>query len=176
MTGSSLDGVPAGTRLFLDSPIFLYVFAGASTECRTLLKRCEEHVVAGVTSVVVMAEVCHRLMAMEAVDRGLMPRAAVGRRLRARPDVVRQLTASREYLKRIPLMGIGVLPLDVGLSMRAAEVRAKTGLLTNDSILVATMRDAGVTAMATADHDFDRVEGITVYRPTDLGAATPALA
>jgi predicted nucleic acid-binding protein len=176
MTGWSLDAVPAGTRLFLDSPIFLYVFAGASAECRVLLKRCEEHVVVGVTSVVVMAEVCHRLMAMEAVDRGLMPSGAAGRKLRGRPDVVRQLKAYREYLDRIPLMGIDVLPLDVGLFMRAADIRAETGLLTNDSIIVATMRDVGVTGIATADRDFERVDGIAVFRPTDLGAAAPALA
>lgn len=168
MTGSSLDAVAAGTRLFLDSPVFLYVFAGASEECRVLLRRCEEHQVAGVTSVVVMAEVCHRLMAMEAVAKGFMPPGAVGRKLRGRPDVVRQLEAYREYLERIPLMGIDVLPLDIGLSMRAADVRAETGLLTNDSIIVATMRDAGVTAIATGDRDFERVEGIQVFRPTDL--------
>ena len=176
MTGSSLDAVAVGTRLFLDSPIFLYVFSGSSADCRALLARCEERLVAGVTSVVVMTEVCHRLMAMEAVAKGLMPPAGAGRNLRSRPDVVRRLTDYREYLERIPLMGVDVLPLGIGLLMRAADVRAETGLLTNDSIVVATMRDAGVTAIATADRDFERVDGLQVYRPTDLGSAAPALA
>jgi uncharacterized protein len=176
MTGSSLDAVTPGTRLFLDSSIFLYVFAGSSVECRVLLRRCEEHLVSGVTSVIVMTEVCHRLMAIEAVSRGLMPPGGAGRKLRDRPDVVRQLTGYREYVERIPLMGINVLALDVGLFIRAADVRAEAGLLTNDSIIVATMKDAGVTAIATADRDFERVEGIRVFRPTDLGTAAPALA
>lgn len=176
MTGSSLESVPAGPRLFLDSPIFVYVFAGSSSECRRLLDRRENHVVAGVTSVVVMADVCYRLMAMDAVARGLMPRAAVGRRLRHRPDVVKQLTACQEFLERIPLIGIDVLPVDLGLSMRVGEGRAGTGLLTNDSLLVAAMRDAGITAPATAGRDFERASGIEIYHPTDLGEAAPALA
>jgi predicted nucleic acid-binding protein len=176
MTGSSLDAVQPGTRLFLDSPVLLYVFTGSSAQCRALLRRCGEHVIAGVTSVVVMAEVCHRLMAMEAVSAGFMPAGGAGRKLGSRPDVVRQLTAYREYLERSPLMGIDVLPLDVGLFMRTADVRTETGLLTNDSIIVATMRDAGVTAIATANCDFGRVDGLEVFRPTDLGSAAPALA
>ncbi len=73
-------------------------------------------------------------------------------------------------------MGIEVLPVDLGICLRAASVRAETGLLTNDSVIVATMRDGGVTAIATADADFERVEGLRVYRPTDLGSAVPALA
>ncbi len=176
MTGSSLDALPPGTTVFLDSPVLLYVFSASSAECRALLRRCEEHAITGVTSTVVMAEVCHRLMAFEALSKGLMPPGGVGRKLRSRPDVVRQLTEYREYLQRIPLVGIDVLPLDVRLFMGAADVRAETGLLTNDSIIVATMRDAGVSAIATADRDFERVEGIQVFRPTDLGAAAPALA
>ncbi len=64
-----------------------------------------------------------------------------------------------------------MLPVDLGRCLRAADVRAETGLLTNDSIIVATMRDAGLTAIATADGDFERVEGVQVYRPTDLGIA-----
>jgi predicted nucleic acid-binding protein len=176
MTGWKLDDLAQGTRVFIDSPVFLYVFAGSSASCRALLKNCEDQVVTAVTSTLVLTEVCHRLMAFEAASKGLMPPRAVGRQLRFRPDVVRQLTAYLEYLERIPLMGVDVLPLELGTFTRASDVRAATGLLTNDSIIVATMRDAGVTAIATADRDFERVEGITVYRPTDLGAAGPALA
>jgi hypothetical protein len=48
------------------------------------------------------------------------------------------------------------------------------GLLTNDSVIVATLRDAGVSAIATADRDFERVDGLQVFRPSDLDLAAPA--
>jgi predicted nucleic acid-binding protein len=176
MAGSNLDAVAPGVRLFIDSSVMLYVFSGASSECRRLLERCEDRSVSGVTSVLVLVDVCHRLMAMEAVSKGLIRPAGAGRALRNHPEIVRRLTVYREHLERIPVWGIDVLPLDTGLLMRAADVRAASGLLTNDSVIVATMADAGVNVIATADRDFERVEGLQVFRPTDLGSAGPALA
>jgi anaerobic selenocysteine-containing dehydrogenase len=56
-----------------------------------------------------------------------------------------------------------------GLTVRAsAEVRKAEGLLTNDSFIVAYMREQGLTKLATANGDFDRIDGIEVYKPTDL--------
>jgi predicted nucleic acid-binding protein len=76
----------------------------------------------------------------------------------------------------VPAWGIDVLPLDLGRSLRAASARETTGLLTNDAILLATMRDERMTAIATADLGFDRFGDLQVFRPTDLGAEAPALA
>jgi len=42
------------------------------------------------------------------------------------------------------------------------------GLLTNDSILVAAMREYGIFQIATNDRVFDTVAGITVFSPTDV--------
>jgi len=44
----------------------------ASPECRRLLERCEAGEVAGVTSVVAVVDVAHRLMMIEAVATGLV--------------------------------------------------------------------------------------------------------
>jgi hypothetical protein len=35
------------------------------------------------------------------------------------------------------------------------------------------MREQGLTQLATANGDFDRVGGMTIYKPTDLEEATP---
>ncbi len=90
--------------------------------------------------------------------------------------MVRQLRIYGVQATDIATFGIEILPADLGVSLRAAEFRERFGLLTNDSVIAATMRDAGVTAIATADRDFERVEGIQVYRPSDLGEASLALA
>jgi predicted nucleic acid-binding protein len=176
MTGLALEQVESGTRVFVDSSVLLYHFFRTSDQSRRFLRRCEERDCSGVTSVVVMLEVTHRLMAMEALASGLVPPGHAIRRLQERPDIVRRLSAYATQAAEIPAFGIEVLPADLGVCLRAADVRDRYGLLTNDSVIVATMRDAGVTAIATADRDFERVDGLQVFRPTDLDQASPALA
>jgi hypothetical protein len=51
MTSSTLDLVPAGHRVFVDSTIFIYHFTGASLACRVFLERCEREEVNAFTSV-----------------------------------------------------------------------------------------------------------------------------
>jgi predicted nucleic acid-binding protein len=176
MTTSTFEGVPAGGRVFLDAGVFIYHFCRESVQCRQLLERCEKGDILGVTSVVVVLEATHRLMMAEAVRAGHAVRTGVARKLREQPEVVRNLHEYRRQVESIPRWGIQVLPIDLGRCLRAADVRAEHGLFTNDSIIVATMRDVGVTAIATADRNFERVDGLRVFRPTDLGTAAPALA
>jgi predicted nucleic acid-binding protein len=176
MVRSTLDQVPRGSRVFLDAPIFIYHFAMVSMECRRLLQRCESGEVAGVTSVVVLNEVTHRLMMMEALHQGLVTPGGVARKLRDRPAIVRQLSEYRVQVASIPGWGIEVLPLDLAVCLRSVDVRSSSGLLTGDSLIVTTMRDQRMDAIATSDADFERVDGLQVFGPTDLGPAAPALA
>ena len=165
----TLDRVPPASRIFLDSTIFIYHATGASPQCRTLLERCEVGEVAGVTSVVVLAEVAHRLMLIEAMAIGLVPGKDVVKKLRARPDLVRRLHVYQEQIERIPLMGVDIIPLEVGTLLRSADIRREYGLLVNDSLVVATARGAGIGHLASADPDFGRVKDLKLYRPGDLG-------
>ena len=165
----TLDHVPSESRIFLDSTIFIYHASGASPQCRSLLERCEARDVVGVTSVVVLAEVAHRLMIIEAVATGLVSAKNVIKKLRARRDLVRRLHVYQEQVERIPLMGVDVVPLDVGTLLRSADVRRQYGLLVNDSLVVAAARGAGVEYLASADGDFSCVKELKLYRPADIG-------
>jgi predicted nucleic acid-binding protein len=164
----TLDGIPSASRVFLDSSIFIYHATGASPQCRVLLERCESGEVAGVTSTVVLAEVAHRLMTIEAVASGLVSGKDVVKKLRARPDLVSRLTVYQEQVERIPLMGIDVIPLDLATILRSADVRSRYGLLVNDSLVIAAARGAELETLASADADFGRVEDLRLYRPGDL--------
>ena len=106
MTGSTLDRVEQGTRVFIDSSVFLYHFFQASEQAKRLLRRCEDRDCAGFTSAAVLLEVAHRLMAMEAVNSGLLPPGRVVRRLQERPDIVRRLTRYSAQVAEIPACGI----------------------------------------------------------------------
>lgn len=50
----------------------------------------------------------------------------------------------------------------------ALALQRQHGLLTNDSLLVATALRAGVNRLATADPQFDGVTGLTVFKPDDV--------
>ncbi len=167
MAGWTLDDIPAGQRVFLDATVFIYHFVRASSQCRRLLERCERSELFGVTSVVTLAETAHRLMMIEAVADGHLAAGGVARKLRERPDIVSQLRRYNEAVESIAAWGVEVRALELGCCLRAAEVRATEGLLTNDSLIVSTMRDEGIDSIATADADFQRVGGLRVFRPTD---------
>lgn len=164
-----LDAVPSGTRLFIDSSIFIYHFTGASRDCRVLLERCEGGDVKGLTSVIVVAEVAHRLMMMEALARGLVRGTNLARKLRERPEVVRKLRVYQEQVERIPLMGIDVVPVDLKTLVRSAQLRNRYGLLMNDSLVATAAREEQVAALASADQDFGRIENLQLFQPADLG-------
>jgi predicted nucleic acid-binding protein len=58
-----------------------------------------------------------------------------------------------------------VLTISPDLLDVAAAVSQQNGLLPNDSLIVALMQANGLTNLASADPDFDRVPGITRYAP-----------
>lgn len=164
----TLDKVPAGAQIFVDSTIFIYHFTGASADCRKFLERCERGEVKGLTSVLVLAEVTHRLMTIEAVARRLVSAGNVVRKLREKPDVVRKLHVYQQQVECIPLMGIDVLSVDLKTLIRSAESRRTHGLLTNDALIATAARDLGPPHLASADPDFGRVLGLNLFRPSDI--------
>lgn len=174
MTGEGaklLSEIPSGTRVFLDATIFIYHFTGVSPSCRSLLARCEAGEVQGLTSAVAIAEVTHRLMTIEAVARSLVTPGNVAKKLRERPEVVRRLSLYQEQAEMIPWMGVDIVPLERRLLAIAAPLRTRYGLLTNDSILLATALDHDTVAFASADRDFERVDTVQLFGPEDLGEA-----
>lgn len=163
-----LRDLPAGARVFVDATIFIYHVTGLSRECRDLLERCEGGQVEGVTSTPVLAEVAHRLMMIEAVSRGLVEPGNVAMKLRARPAIVRKLELYQEQIDRIPMMGVDVRPVNVPSFHGSRIGRAAHGLMTNDSIVLASALEAGIDSIATADRDFRRAREVRTYEPGDL--------
>lgn len=164
----TLEEIPSRSRIFIDSTVFIYHFTAVSPACRKLLERCEAGDVRGLTSTAVLAEVAHRLMMSEAVAARLVTPGNLAKRLRARPEIVRELHRYDEQVQRIPLMGVEVVPLDLGTLIRSAEVRRQHGLLVNDSLVVAGVRETNAEGLASADADFGRVKALTVFTPDDL--------
>ncbi len=61
-----------------------------------------------------------------------------------------------------------LIPTTESIIRKAHAERQAAGLLTNDSIIVACMREYGVRFLASSDRDFQRVRGVSVFGPDDL--------
>ena len=171
----SLADLRDGDRVFIDANIFIYHFGGRSLECKAMLERCARRALLGYTSTLVLAAVLHRRMVAEAIATGVVTARTAVRKRAETPEIVKHLTQYQDDVRNIPHMHLTMLPLTLAIVQASAEVRQRDGLLTNDSFVVACMREQGLTHLATANGDFDRVGGLTIYKPTDLaGQDTPA--
>jgi predicted nucleic acid-binding protein len=91
--------------------------------------------------------------------------AGIVSKLKKHPADVQTLTDFRQSVETIPQFGVQVLPIENSLVLQALAISQQTGLLHNDSLIVAVMRFHGLTNLASVDTDFDRVPGITRYAP-----------
>ncbi|MEX2141595.1 MAG: type II toxin-antitoxin system VapC family toxin [Pirellulales bacterium] len=157
-----------GETVFLDANILVYHFAphpvfGQSSNA--LVRRIENQAIAGYTSTAVLSEVAHHLMTFEASS-VFGWTSKVVQRLRQDPAAVQQLTAFHQAIAKVPQLGIHVLTIAESLIESAALVSRQTGLLSNDALIVAVMRENGLTNLASNDADFDRVAGLVRYWPS----------
>lgn len=164
----TLEKIPSGETIFIDSSIFIYHFTGASLQCRQFLERCERNDAKGITSVLALAEVAHRLMMMEAMQAGVVAGNNLPRKLRGMPEAVKKLHLYQEQIEKIPLMGIHLIPVDATCLFQSIELRRKYGLLVNDSLIAASAILQSAAGIASADSDFARVAELSVFHPTDL--------
>ncbi len=168
MTAKSLSELPTGTRAFIDANIFIYHFIGASQQCKEFLARCERGEVFGATGVFIVLEVLHRLMMIEARVKKRVTSGDVVKKLRKKPHIVKQLSDYYEQAQSILEMDLEILPLSVEIIAASERYRREYGLLVNDSVTVALALNQGITALASADRDFERMEELVVYSPTDI--------
>ena len=162
-----LPNLPSGADVFLDANVFIYTFGGHSNDCRDLLRRCASEEVFGITTLDVINEVTHRLMLTEAVAKGVITKSNAAA-LQGKWRDVAKLTEYWTLTARIFGLNILIADSDEPRLHRAQTVRSNHGLLTNDSLILATMNEYGIDCLASRDGDFDHVSSLTIYKPSDI--------
>ncbi len=162
------DDLRQGEKIFIDANIFVYHFGEGSGECKHLLARCGREEIIGHTSTAILAEVLHRLMIVEAVKKGHIIQKNPVRRLKEHPEIIRKLSDYIDDVTKISQMNIKILTLTPKHIKISANIRQTEGLLTNDSLIVAVMKEAGLSKLATHDNDFDHIAWLQVYKPSDI--------
>lgn len=160
--------ISSGLELFVDSNTLVDYFAAHPVNgptCKVLFERIERQDVRGFSAAHILAEVSHRLMTIEACTLFGWPARQIVQRLRNHPQEIGKLSLFRRALDEVTLIGLEVLAVTKPAVSLAADVSRQFGLLTNDALTIALMRDQGLTHLASHDSDFDRVAGITRYAP-----------
>jgi predicted nucleic acid-binding protein len=157
-----------GENIFIDANIFVYNFGGQSVECKYLLLRCARGELTGYTLTSVLSEVLHRLMIAEAIQNSYISNKNPVRKLRENPEIIKKLTTYIRNVEKIAEMNISIVALTHDLVKKSAKIRQNEGLLTNDSIVVAAVKELGLSNLATNDNDFDQIKWLNVYKPSDI--------
>jgi predicted nucleic acid-binding protein len=163
----NLDDITNGSTVFIDTNVLLYARTGHSVRCRQLISRCNLGAVNGVISGFVVAEFCHRRMMQEAQAAG---RAASNpaKALAQKPEMVRQLSVYADDVRALLGGELALLEAEKTDFAVALELQRQFGLLTIDSVNLAVARRLGINEIATADSNYDHIQGLIVYKPEDL--------
>ena len=164
---SDLSSIPPGTNVLIDANIFVYGLTAQSTQCKTFLERCSTEEIFGITLFEVVHEATHVFMIAEGQAKGWYPSKGA-KYLENHPEKVKTLSDYWHNTERLLALNIVFLPMEKNVVAGAQTERVNAGLLTNDSIIAATMREYGISRIATRDNQFDSVRGIVVFSPTDV--------
>ncbi|MEX2093502.1 MAG: type II toxin-antitoxin system VapC family toxin [Pirellulales bacterium] len=163
-----LDDIPAGATVFVDSTILHYAFVhfeAATPQCIRLLQRVGKGELAACLTLPVLNDAVHKVMCSEAMERFNRPRAGLVGWMGRNPASVRELVRASDFLNLIGGLPIRILSADLEALIGAQRMVRAHGLLASDSLIVALMQSHSITHLATNDDDFDRVPGITVWKP-----------
>ena len=164
---AALDIIPDGSDVLIDTNIFIYALSSQSPQCKNFLARCSREQIYGITLFEVVHEANHRFMSAEAQGKGFCAKQAA-KYLSKHPAVVQQLTDYWINTQKILALNLVLLGSEEKIVVGAQRARVEAGLLTNDSVIVATMREYGISKIATSDGMFGAVSGLSVFSPTDL--------
>ena len=164
----NLNDIKTGGSVVIDANIFIYALEKASRQCERFLDRCSEGEILGVVPMHVLAEVMHRMMISEARDNNWIHQSNPTKALSAKPERVRSLLRYEGYMRDILTMGFQLEPVLREDFITAMAVQRKSGLLTNDALLVAVGERLRVTSIASADQGFLRVQGSALFAPNDI--------
>lgn len=157
-----------GTACFVDSNILYYALVptpGVSEQCRAFLERASRSDLSAAVSVPVLSDAIHKVMVSEVAQLAKCDRAGIIGYLGKHPEIITRLIEYPKAMQRLSAVPLTVLPVDADLLQDASQIAVRHGLLTNDSLILALMKRHELTHLVSNDDDFDRVPGITVWKP-----------
>lgn len=160
--------LPDGTACFVDSNILYYALVptpAVSEHCVALLDRTIAGRLSVSVSVPVLSDAIHKVMMSEAAQLASRDRSGIVGYLGKHPEIIAQLVEYPQAVQRLSAVPMHALPLDTELLNEATRLAIQFGLFTNDALIVRLMQRHQLTHLVTNDDDFDRVPGLTIWKP-----------
>ena len=164
----TVQAIPTGSRCCIDANILIYAEAGYSEQAKEVLARCTQATIIGILPFAALLEVCHRLMLIEARATGKLTGSNPARKLASRPELVRRLHVYRTKLDALKDMGLRIAPHSGADFDRALDLQSEHGLLTTDSVTLATALRLGVDHLVTTDRAFGSVRDVDIVHIDDI--------
>ena len=165
-----LSDMEDGSSVFVDANIFIYHFCKKSKlnpASSKFLERAETTKIRGVTSTLVVQEATHRMMIVEAATILTDIKAKdLVKYLKAHPDIVKKLVSHQSIPEKIASFNLEIISPEINIIERSQQMKRRYGFLSNDALSLQIMEDMKINNLASNDSDFDRVDSITLYKPS----------
>ncbi|MDD2472855.1 MULTISPECIES: type II toxin-antitoxin system VapC family toxin [unclassified Methanoculleus] len=153
---------------FLDTNILLYAYTTTkfSLSCETLLEKVQAEDVTGYVNSTVIDEFFHKaLLTQIYIEKRLSPREAIAY-IKKHPAILNTLntpySVTREVLEQYNLRVLDTSDI-LDDTLRISQ---QYGLLFSDALHAASARRHHIDYFVTNDRDFDRVDFLTLVRPS----------
>ena len=164
-----LRTIPKDTIVYIDANIFIYdatEHVNYGKPCKAFLHRLERNELTGITSTLTINEVLHRLTLIELSEKEAIGPRDVVRLIKENPSVLAKASNSYRFIEKMhDLSHLEIVPYSKEIVFLAETLAQMYFLMSNDASHVATMKTHGIHDIATNDPDFERVDGITIWRP-----------
>jgi len=165
----NLDDIHTGSLCVIDTNVLLYAEQGSSAQAQRFLRRCSTGELIGVMPQTVWQELAHKLMLAEAMMLGKVSGSNPARQLAQKPEVIKGLSIYRDKIGALKDLGLGFEPCTREDFLEdALRLQKEYGLLTNDSVVLATALRLRAEVLVSADAAFRTLPKPAVAWPSDL--------
>mgnify|MGYP003394902495 CR=1 FL=1 len=163
---TKISKIPRGSLIFIDSNIFTYFLLRDSIYFNTttqFLKSVESGEFIGFINNIVISEVLFNYVKAEICrENNIKPKGYIPI-VKKKPESIGDIDISEvEDIFTITNLNLVNAPINDLSSLREAH---RKSLLSNDAFHLLTMNYLNIENIVTNDSDFERIEGITVWKP-----------
>ncbi len=166
-----LEDINDTEKIFIDANIFLSEIFDEETadECMDFLERVKDGGIRGFTSVIVLNEIFHRVAIAQVYKSFKIPLSKASLFLKENPDKFKSLGKPWEAIQNIvDIHNMVFLEVDRDIFRGGMEFSREYGLLSNDALHLAVMKEGNIDNLASNDKDFERIGWIKLYKTSRL--------
>jgi predicted nucleic acid-binding protein len=166
---NDLSSVPEGTKVIIDTNIFLYTALNHPSfqrSCTDFLIRVEREEIPGYIPSVVLQEIAHHFIISELMERGYGKSVAdCIARYKHDPLVMKELSKTWIEIERIFKINCTILYDNPEIVRNSFLISRDFQLFTKDASIASYAQFYKISHIASNDNDFSRVPFLTVWKP-----------